>query len=380
MEGSPTPKPVSPPANLWFTMRVLVKALLLFVGLNLAYALLDPLPVLARLSIYGSLVPGRQRLPFGEVPEQAYNLSLYSLEAMFASHIVTTPKAADEYRVILIGDSSVWGFLLTPEQTLAGQINAADYELPDGRSVRAYNLGYPTITLTKDLLILSRAVQFEPDLIVWLTTLESFPYHKQLSSPIVQNNPAPVRALITYYGLNLDSADSAFRVPTFWDRTIIGQRRALADVFRLNLYGVMWAATGVDQVYPETYTPRQEDFEVDDSFYDFRPPLSENALAFDVLAAGVSLAGDVPVLVVNEPIFVSSGKNSDIRYNFFYPRWAYDDYRRLLADQAAQRGWWYLDLWDAVPPTEYTNSAIHLTPAGTAQLANRIVSAILNRP
>ncbi len=61
---------------------------------------------------------------------------------------------------------------------------------------------------------------------------------------------------------------------------------------------------------------------------------------------------------------MSSGKNSDLRYNFFYPRWAYDQYRALLGEQAQAAGWHYLDLWNLVPETEFTNSAIHLTPAG----------------
>jgi hypothetical protein len=76
------------------------------------------------------------------------------------------------------------------------------------------------------------------------------------------------------------------------------------------------------------------------------------------------------VLFVNEPMFISSGANSHIRYNFYYPRWAYDDYRAIMAGYMAQNGWGYVDLWDAIPAAEFTNSAIHLTPEGTAQLAS----------
>jgi hypothetical protein len=86
--------------------------------------------------------------------------------------------------VLLIGDSSTWGFLLPPGQTLAAHLNAAGLRHPDGRKVRVYNLGYPVMSLAKDLLILSRAAnRYEPDLIVWPLTLESFPYDKQLFPP-----------------------------------------------------------------------------------------------------------------------------------------------------------------------------------------------------
>ena len=57
----------------------------------------------------------------------------------------------------------------------------------------------------------------------------------------------------------------------------------------------------------------------------------QDKLAFDVLDAGMSITPNM--LLVNEPILISNGANSDIRYNFFYPRWAYDEYRSMLARQ-----------------------------------------------
>jgi hypothetical protein len=199
-----------------------------------------------------------------------------------------------------------------------------------------------------------------------------------LFPPLVQHNPEPMRELINTHRLKLNPNDPGFVQETFWERTIVGQRRALADLLRLQVYGVAWAATGVDQDYPETYELRQEDFEEDYSFHNLQPPhLTANDLAFDILAAGHALADDVPMLIVNEPTFISRGKNSDIRYNFFYPRWAYDDYRRLLSEQVITRNWNYLDLWDIVPPSEFTNSAVHLTPEGSAQLAGSVGPAIV---
>src|ERR1043165_6353201 len=111
-------KPTTP--YTWrFVRNVVIKGLLLFALVNLLFALINPLPLLGRISAYNVLVPGRDRLPYGENPDQSYNLSLLNLDAMFASHIIAgTPKAADEYRVLLVGDSSVWGVLLNPEQTL----------------------------------------------------------------------------------------------------------------------------------------------------------------------------------------------------------------------------------------------------------------------
>jgi hypothetical protein len=359
--------------------RLALKVLVLFGIANLVLLPFSSLNDLGRISAYNRIFPGRQRLPYADDPAKAYSLSLYNLEAMFASHeLAAGAKPDDEFRVFVIGDSSTWGFLLPADQTLASQINQNGLQTAGGRQVRVYNLGYPVMSLSKDLLILSKAMQYEPDLILWLFTLESFPYDKQLFPPLIQNNPEAMGRLITGYGLNLDPNDPNFSRPALFDRTWIGQRRALADLMRLQLYGVMWAATGIDQEIPETYTPRQEDLDADTSFHELQPPrLREADLAFDVLEAGLDLAGDTPVILINEPMFVSQGKNSDIRYNFFYPRWAYDTFRSMLAAKSQERGWKYHDLWNAVDNQEFTNSAVHLTARGTAQLANRLGEMIL---
>lgn len=358
--------------------RILLKTALLFAAINLAFPALVPLSALGRVSAYNHLFPGRLRLPYGDQPARSYNLSLFQMEAMIASHeIAGQPKAADEYRVIVIGDSSAWGFLLPPDATLAAGINAGDYRLADGRRVRAYNLGYPVMSVTKDLLILSYAMEYQPDLILWPLTLESLPKDKQLFPPLVQNNLEQVRALSETYQLGLE-IENGSSDKDWMQRTLIGQRRALADIFRLQLYGILWAATGIDQDLPETYTPRMEDLPADETFHDLQPPeVNPSDLAFEVLEAGAALAGEVPVFFINEPVFISSGENSDIRYNFYYPRWAYDDYRVFMASQAKEQDWQYLDLWDAVDPGEFTNSAVHLSPAGQLEMARRVGEAIL---
>ena len=349
---------------------VLVKATLLFVLFDFAFIFTTNVSF-GKISLYNNLFPGRERFPFGETRE-SYNLSLFNIDAMFASHVLAgTTKASDEYRVFLIGDSSVWGTLLTLEQTLAGQLNA-NTVTACGKTVHAYNLGYPTISLTKDLMLLDQAMEYEPDMVVWLTTLEAFPNNKQFDSPIVANNAQRVQQLITDYQLPMNSNDPALKQLSKWDQTFVNQRRAVADLIRLQMYGALWASTGIDQVYPENYERAQIDLEANDSFHDLTS--LDNTLMFDVLAAGMSM--NTNMLLVNEPMLVSHGENSEIRYNFFYPRWAYDEYRKLLNQHVIANDWSYLDLWDGIPADEFTNSAIHLTPAGEILLTNEIVRAI----
>ena len=344
------------------------------------FAVFKPETAIGRISLYNTILPGRVRLPYGDEPSQSYNLSLNSLDAMFASHVVSRgTKPDDEFRVLLIGDSSTWGYLLPADQTLSASLNGAGLRLTDGRIVRVFNLGYPVMSLAKDAMILSQAMQYDPDLIVWLVTLESFPYDKQLFPPLLQHNPEVMRNLIQKYDLRLDPADPEFVNQTWWQRTFIGSRRELADWFRLQVLGVMWAATGIDQDIPKSFPQRLEDLPADGSFHNLLPPhLTQGDLAIDILSAGYNIAAGTPLLLINEPMFISQGKNSDIRYNFYYPRWAYDDYRQILARISDENHWVYLDLWDAVPPGEFTNTAVHLSAEGTELLANLIAPAILN--
>jgi hypothetical protein len=366
--------------DLRLARNVAVKGLILFLIVNLIFAIWYPLAGLGRVSAYNGLFPGRPRLPYGDDPAKAYNLSTYNLPAMFAAHELSAgPKPADEYRVLVIGDSSTWGYLLTNEQTLTAFLNERQMKLPDGRNLRFYNLGYPVMSVMKDLLLLSYATRFEPDLILWPLTLESLPYDKQLYPPLLQNNPEPTRSLIEAYDLKLDADDPAFIQAGPWQRTLIGARRPLADWLRLQLYGIPWAATGIDQDIPADFKPRLEDLPEDTVFHSLQPPrLQALDLALEILSAGMALAGDTPLMLINEPIFISQGANSDIRYNFYYPRWAYDDYRQIMRETSAAQSWRYLDLWDSIPAPEFTNTAIHMTPTGTKRFAELLAPAILN--
>lgn len=359
--------------------RIILKAAVLFILLNVVFAVARPVERLGGLSLYNSVFPGRLRLPYGEVPAESYNLTLSNLPAMFASHAISRPAAPDEYRVLLIGDSATWGWFLRNEDTLAGRLNALGLRV-DGRRVVVYNLGYPVMSLTKDLLLLDEALaRTDADLILWPVTLQSFARERQLDHPLLHDNAGRVRDLIRRYGLDLDPADPRFVDRGFAQETLVARRRDLADLLRLQSYGLAWAATGYDQAIPADITPRANDLEPDESWLGVKAerPLTEADLAFDALRAGLARAGNVPVVLVNEPMFVTGGANSDVRYNSFYPRWAYDQYRRMLAEAAAAGGWTYLDLWDAIPPEEFSDTPVHLTPAGMGQFAEQLAGALV---
>ncbi|MCW1967676.1 MAG: SGNH/GDSL hydrolase family protein [Anaerolineae bacterium] len=365
--------------------RILVKALLLFVVVNLIFAVGNPMPLLGKLSVYNGLVPGRQRLSFGYRPDRDYNLVTHHFDALFAAHEIARPKASDEFRVLLIGDSATWGYLLPPQHTLAATLNQQQLRSKDGRKLRVYNLGYPDFSLTKDALILQRALAYQPDLVLWLVTLNSLPLDRQSEHVLVRRNPDAVSKLIAAAPpasiRSVDPTAPNFERPTWWERTLVGQRRDLADLLRLQLLGVMWAVTGVDQDFPDANERYSRDLEADDGMRGLSAAsigsktLSEADLALDLLAAGHAIAkqANVPLVLVNEPIAVTNGKNSDRRYNSFYPRWAYDQYRGLMSALTQRNGWRYLDAWNTLPPDEFTNTPVHRTPRGENILAQQLL-------
>lgn len=352
-------------------LAVTALSLIFLAALCGIWQLTQPLNFLNRLSLYNIIFPGRERLPFGESPRTAYNFSIGSLDAAFASHRISGRKAQDPQtlKVIFIGDSSGWGTLLRPEETLCAQISGK--VLSDGRVIDCYNLAYPTLSLAKDYLILNRAMAYDPDLILWSMTMESFPTDKQSDNALILANRDEYSALFPEKAAEVKDL-------TPQEKSLWGQRREAANWLRLQLYGLMWAGTGIDQDYPENYPAPQVDLEADNRFHGIEGPLSDDLLAWNILEKGISRAGNVPVLIINEPMLISDGENSEIRYNYYYPREAYDSWHESLQTRAGQNGWKLLDLWDSLKTGDFTNSAIHYDAESASELADTVFAEIEN--
>src|ERR1051325_9615430 len=144
------------------SLRILGKAILLFMVFNYAFAFV-PASALWRLSLYNTILPGQTRFPLEN-----------DLDLMFNTHEIAASGARNnEYKVIVLGDSSTWGFLLNSNQTFSSIINASGAVTCTQQTVHVYNMGYLSLSVFKDLIILQRAVAHKPDLIIWNVTLNS---------------------------------------------------------------------------------------------------------------------------------------------------------------------------------------------------------------
>jgi hypothetical protein len=356
------------PYTWGFIFRVVIKATLLFILINLLFVWLKPMTILGHISAFNTLFEGRDRLPAGPA-RQSFAMTVSHLPTMFSTHKIAQPKADDEFRVIILGNSGIWGFGISPSNTLSIQLNTMRYLLPDSNRLIAYNLAHPQPSIVRDLLFLDEAMSYDIDLIIWYVTLAGL--QRDPLGPIVETNPDRVRNLIAEYGLNLDFNDPRLQQKNFWYESLIGQRQYLSDWFFTQLHGFMWQNTKFDsKLLGRNVTYQNDIIDLNDHGAVTLPStITSDVLSFDVLESGYKRAGDVPLIIINQPILVATGINSEYAYNMYYPRPAYDTYRDLLGNIANDADWLYCDLWDAIPKELFTDSPLHMNVQGHGLLA-----------
>jgi len=358
---------MSPAFSAW---RVLAKGFALFLVFEAVLGFAPP--DLRWLNVYAWLQLKRERLPNSTHPPEDSAQQVGNLDAMFAAHIVSAPAPPREYRLFLFGDSAVWGMDLAPGETLSGQINALGLKCA-GRSVRAYNLSFPFSSATKDLMLLDRAMPYHPDKILWLITLHTLIPSARTNHFLIGMNPAEYAQLGQRFGF-VPPGSGSEDLPTQID----DENSALFHILKFQLYGAINLATGIEQIpAPPEQLPTQ--LSSNPNYYGLNPPLlNASSLSIDQVRDFLTLASGVPVMLINQPIKVMTNvRNSDIYYDVYYPRWIYDQYRHYMTADAAQSHWNYLDLWNALPAVYFTDTPLHLNPAGELLLARQIAPGIV---
>lgn len=353
--------------NPW---NVLIKGIILYSSFQFLLVFFNFNP--AVLNMYRSGILQRDRLPFITAPKaEDRALDVGILDTMFASHVISQPKGEKEYRVIILGDSFIWGDPLPTNSTLAAQINRLKLTC-DNKKITAYNLGYPLPSAIKDMMVLEKAMQYQPDLVIWGVTMYTLTTRMVEEHPLLETESARLAALNSDYHFleQMDAADSSYEQ---WQAVNFNLSRTL----RYQSYGLIQIATGRDQIQQETQSA-DVNLSSDVQYVDISPTLLfKQEISTDLVNIFREIAKDKPVLIINEPILIVKDKpHSDLRYNSFYPRWAYDQYRGYMNEAANQYEWMYLDLWDSFPVESFANSPLHLNREGVKIFANLITPAI----
>lgn len=354
--------------------RLILKGIGLFLAFNFAFIAVD-IPW-SRLSIYNIIVPGRVRVPYEQRAEYynlAHNLPVFEdFDLMFASHVISRKKTADEYRVVVLGDSSDWGFHLQPGQIFTERLNARHLLTCDGKVIRVYNLAYPLPDVIKDLLILDRSLEEKPDAVLWFVTAIGI-QDKSNSKALIAPHSRRARQLFDRYQLEPEVAQYLVE-PTLWDKTLFGRRQVIKKAFALQFYGLGWAATGMD-FYPRDYQPI---WLLEDAPSDAKKQAETiGTWDFRVLQAGHSLAANVKMIIVNEPIFIDDRRGPEGDYNAIYSRAFYDGYRSQLQQWMEDQGYDLLDFWDLLPPIGFSDNPIHRSAYGESLLAKALEPVLL---
>jgi len=353
--------------NPW---RILAKAFAIFLIVEFVFYELNP--NLAFLNIYNALSMKRQRFPISTVAPEDSALDVADIATMLATHIVSEPRKSDEYRVFLLGDSAEWGIGLTPAQTLPGQMDALGLKCGN-RNVKVYNLSFPRPSATKDLMILDEAMKYQPDKIIWVISAFTLAPKMRIEHPLIPHNPDEYHKV----AFRFDFLSRNYQDPNMIQQ-IVRQNQVLFRVLRYQLYVLINIATGLDQIPgPPEVLPSQ--LSSDPTFEGMKPPtLSPNKVSIDQVRDFYEIAGNTPVILVNEPIqILTNVPNSNIYYNVYFPRWVYDQYRQYVDEAARQNHWDYLDLWNVFPPGYFTDTPLHLTPHGETELAKLIAPAVI---
>lgn len=368
--------------------RLAVKVALIAAALNLIYALIQPMNWLEGVSVYNHLVPGRLRFSFQD-QNTIYATTVVRLTQMFAQHEISgSPRVPNQTRIAFLGGSSIWGYGLSPHDTFAACLQR-DFQAPDGRSIRSFNLAYPAPSMLRDLITLRRALQYDLDTVVWFVGGIGILRPRMFVAPMLAYNPEEVRSLMDELNINPPEKAQPPADPNFWARTLIGDRARIVTWTRDQLWGLDWLQRGEDGIPfgPSVrYRDPDPDSEGEGVIFDPNFPLNPGEVSdvdfmFDLVAAGhqMAAAAGVRVILFIDPMWYAPEGTATLRYNEYFPRWYFDQFQQSFERTAAQNGWELHDWSQALPNESFTDSVFHYTPEAACELARQFVPLLQNR-
>jgi len=298
-----------------------------------------------------------------------------NIPALIAAHKVNAPKPADEFRVLVLGDSATRASRLRHQKTVTSLVNAANLTTQDGRRIVTYNLAYPHPSALKDFLLLEEALRQRttPDAVIWIITLNSIIPERQLTHPLVQDNlSSQYDWLESAVGESISTITNTAQP---WGNTLIGQSRPLADLLRLQAYSLMWAVSRHDGGGNPPHTIQNKPIDLNAV-----PQTGLNQPAafftFEIIDAARALLGDVPLIIINGPTYDVNNPDNRQMMSTLYRRDVYEHYQRVIQQYADENGWRYFDLWDAIPSEHFTDTPLHYDAEGARILAERLADII----
>jgi hypothetical protein len=310
------------------------------------------------------------------------NPGIFWLELLLRQHELCwrTSRRPGEIRVVLAGNSSVYGFPLPVKKTFGHLVNR-DFA-HRGVPAHLFNLGFAATYQLKDALVIHEALRYDPDVILYPVTLAEFhhvaPVLLRHVHQFFDSNIAALAALVVDLPPGLEEVLTRYRVVLEVHRSLLGwldhlkesgeflrrvvQRHARSLAPRVNPPSAPVQSVGRQTTYD--CPARMADFSQEFSGWQ-----SWNILAY---LEYVRNTRGVDVMVVNWP--VAHEPVGDC-YNVRYPAAAFAEYNTWLREETAARGLRYVDLHDLLPPRAFLDS-LHVGPSGHRQIADRLATAL----
>jgi hypothetical protein len=362
-------------------LRVFSKALILLIVFDVLQMALGLTQAIDHWSIYRAFTPPTARLGDAfHIGDPAW----WRLDVLFDAHQIAQPKAPDEYRVVVLGDSATFCLYCSAAEAIPQALTDLNQTI-DGKRVHAYNLAYPGPDWLKDVLILKHALEYQPDAIVWLVTAKGSSDQPTPAQPdahlFTRINADELPDLQRRYGFNVwemaEFADAdAWYQSSIWAKG--GRIRDWLSLLARTLHRAL-IEPGKDMTReyllpgePVTQRPMMFPAEITSELPGYGTLPNSR---WDLLLTGQRMAqeANVPLLLVNEPIYIASGPHSDVNYNSDYERAVYDRFRSALSSFAQEHGLHYLDLWNHLPAEEFANTALHYNLQGNRHIASEIM-------
>jgi len=306
---------------------------------------------------------------------------LFWLELLLRQHEVCW-RAEPEARIFVFGNSGPTGFPLPADQTFVEILNAAFRQ----RRVPAhlFNLGFNYPYQLKDALIVSAALGYEPDAIVYPLTLDDYQHVAPAFFPglteFMEANLGELNALATHHPPGLAEPIAAYQAAH-------SQRAPPSDpLWKLRQLG-SYVRSGVRRnavAMSEWLSGRARDPRTltrpPDATYDctetkrilttqFKEWQRWNILAY---LAEVQRTRGVPVLILNWPMAANPVGDC---YNARSSLSAIDEFDVWLRDQTTMLGLMYLDLRTELPSNAFLDS-LHLSAEGHRAVAAALQPAL----
>lgn len=307
-------------------------------------------------------------------------VKLLWIEPTLRQHELCWRDVPGEVRIIVLGNSAIFGFPLPAEQSFAARLNAR-FDAA-GTAAHVFNLAWIFTYFLKDALILDRALAYHPDVIVYAVTL----------ADMTHLAPPPFPPLLEFLRENADTVERLAADPpptlgeplaaitdSFDDEQLdrLSARRIAAGTYlRLVLRQQarrLATALGAPPKppRPKTADPRNYDCakvtrQNDLFFRDFQTWSLLGALA-DIRARSGQR-----VLVINWPV---AHEPRDDCYNGRYTNARLAEFNAWLAAETARLELPYLNLSNLLAPSDFLDS-LHVSSAGHQQIADHVAAAL----